>query len=72
MLLSFPYSYYFRMKRRKQMAQVNPEIVSVPYEAERKMPLSQRSIVAKFALSVKGKSAFSTAFAKKKISFPPS
>ena len=70
-LLSFPYSYYFRMKRRKQMAQVNPEIVSVPYEAERKMPLSQKSIVAKFALSVKGKSVFSTAFAKKKIPFAP-
>ena len=35
------------------------------------MPLSQRFIVAKFALYVKGKSAFSTAFAKKKITFAP-
>ena len=35
------------------------------------MPLSQKSIVAKFALYVKGKSAFPTAFAKKKIPFAP-
>lgn len=35
------------------------------------MPPSQKSIVAKFALSVKGKSAFSTAFAKKEILFAP-
>lgn len=35
------------------------------------MPLSQRFIVAKFALSVKGKSAFSAAFAKKKMPFAP-